>query len=391
MFSRRTRWDRTENRLAAALQSRRARGLPVLDLTISNPTRVGLPTPPVELLAALSSPAALGYDPEPFGLSSAREAVSRSHGQVVPAERIVLSASTSESYSLLFKLLCDPGDRVLAPMPSYPLFDYLAAAEGIELDGYPTDPLEAFAIDLPALEARLTARTRAILVVSPNNPTGALLRTSELEALSRLCAAHGLALICDEVFAEWLARPPPPDRVPSLAGHDRCLTFVLGGLSKSCLLPQLKLGWTLVQGPGPLVSEALERLELLADTFLSVGTPVQHGVPTLLDLRSRLQAPLRGRLAANRRALTEACGKSCTSVLEADGGWSAVLRVPRVHPDEAWALGLLEEEGILVHPGYFFDFPTPGWLVVSLLPEEAPFREAVRRLVRFVDDRTFGC
>jgi hypothetical protein len=391
MFSSRTRWDRTENRVAAALRLRRSRGLPVIDLTETNPTCVGLPLPTAEVLDALASPAAMVYDPQPFGLEAAREAVARAHLGVVPPGRVVLSASTSEAYALLFKLLCDPGDRVLAPAPSYPLFEYLAAAEGVELDSYPTAPLDGFAIDLVALEARITTRTKAILVVAPNNPSGALLRRAELAALTRMCRARDLALIADEVFADWLTRPPPPDSVPSLAGHAECLTFVLSGLSKSCLLPQLKLAWTLVQGPEPQVREALGRLELLADTLLSVGQPVQLALPRLLQLRPALQGPLRVRLEANRATLRAAVERGCVTALPADGGWAAVLRVPRLHSEEAWVLGLLEEEGVLVHPGYFFDFPGTGWLVLSLLPEETQFRDAVARLVRFVEERAFGC
>lgn len=386
-FSQRTAVDRTPNRLTEAVRIRRLQGRPLVDLTESNPTHVDLPPLPESLLSALSQPAIRSYDPDPFGLPSAREAVARS--LAVPVERVVLSASTSESYALLLKLLCDPGDRILVPAPGYPLFDLLAGAESVELDAYPCDWRDRFALDVPAIESRVTSRTRALVVVSPNNPTGRMLRRTELETIAELCRRRGLALVVDEVFADWL--DAPSSEQVSTAGWNGCLTFTLGGLSKSCLLPQLKLAWTVVGGPEREVTEALARWELLADSLLSVNGPVQHALPALLASKRSLQSELRQRLRTNREVLAAVVKDSATTLLPSDGGWSAVLRVPRLHSDESWAVGLVEDEGLLVHPGHFFDFPEPGFLVVSLLPEERTFAEAASRLVEWIESRAWGC
>jgi len=304
----------------------------------------------------------------------------------VPAEHVILTASTSEAYAWLFKLLCDPGDRVLIPTPSYPLFDYLAALESVLVDPYPSHYLAGeWHIDLEALRAAVTDRTRAILLVSPNNPTGAVLHTTERDAIVTLCAERGLALISDEVFADTLdltlTDRALTDRVVTLAGEDRCLTFVLSGLSKVCLLPQLKLGWIAASGPAPRLHDALVRLEVIADTYLSVATPVQHALPLLLALRPQIQANVRQRLATNRLVLVQALQGSIASVLAADGGWSALLRVPRLLSDEAWALHLLAHHGVLLQPGWYFDMPTEGHLVMGLLTDEETFRQGVAALL----------
>jgi aspartate/methionine/tyrosine aminotransferase len=384
MFSARTRFDLRPNRLAERLAARRSAGQPVLDLTLSNPTRAGLPDAP-GLLAPLARDEARRYDPSPFGLEAARAAVARDfarRGTPVARDRIVLHASTSEAYALLFKLLCDPGDEVLVPRPGYPLFEFLAELESVEVRSYPLVHDGAWHLDVAALEAALTPRTRAVVVVSPGNPTGAFLKHSELEALDTLCAARELALVSDEVFADFAFREDSR-RAPSAARGGRALAFALGGLSKSCGLPQLKLAWTAVSGPPALRDQALARLEVVADTYLSVSTPVQVAAASLLERREELQAPIKARVAANLEWLRAAIGsESPLTLLEPEGGWSAVLRVPATSSEEERALRLLETHGVLVHPGYFFDFPSEAFLVVSLLTPPAEFREGIAGVLR---------
>jgi aspartate/methionine/tyrosine aminotransferase len=387
-FSRRTDWPGGENALTQAVAERRRRNLPVVDLTESNPTRVGLELPLAEVAQALNCADNGRYAPEPFGLLHARQALAREvYRDRVAARQVVLTASTSEAYAFLFKLLCDPGDEVLVPAPSYPLFEYLAGLESVVPVPCPARPVGGdWPVDVAELERRCTPRTRALLVVSPHNPTGAVLRREELNGIADLCARRGLALIADEVFADtWTPRAHAAgDRVESVAGETRCLTFALGGLSKACLLPQLKLGWMAVSGPEPALSQALERLEVIADTWLSVGTPVQQALPRLLQLKPAIQAALRQRLEANRATLEAAFRNTEVTVLPADGGWSAVLRVPCGEGEEALALDLIEREGLIVHPGYFFDFPSEGWLVVGLLLPTDVFADALHRLAHHV-------
>lgn len=381
MFSSRLPADLAPNALADALARLRARGDALLDLTESNPTRAGLAAP-AEMLAPLASPASAAYDPHPFGLPEAREAVAadyRRAGVDVTADRLVLTASTSEAYSFLFKLLCDPGDEVLVPVPSYPLFDYLTRLDAVVPRPYQLEYHGTWSIDHEALEAALTPRTRAILVVSPNNPTGSLLRRGDLARLSAVAAARGLALVGDEVFADYPLEP----------GTDRCrvldqpdaLTFTLGGLSKSVGLPQLKLGWIALGGPPGLCAQALARLEVIGDAYLSVSTPVQQAAGPLLAAGRAVREAIAARVRSNLEALRRAVSGSPCSMLRAEGGWSAVLRVPATRPEEAIVLALLERDGVLVHPGYFFDFPREAYLVLSLLPTPAVFAEGVARLV----------
>jgi alanine-synthesizing transaminase len=384
MFSARTRFDLRPNRLAERLAARRADGRPLLDLTLSNPTRASLPDAPA-LLAPLARDEARRYDPSPFGLEPARAAVARDfarRGTPVDTERILLHASTSEAYAFLFKLLCDPGDQVLVPRPGYPLFEFLAELESVEVRSYPLAHDGEWHLDVAALEAAITPRTRAVVIVSPGNPTGAFLKQAELEALDALCAERELALVSDEVFADFAFREDPR-RAPSLAQGGRALAFALGGLSKSCGLPQLKLAWTAVSGPPALRAPALARLEVVADTYLSVSTPVQVAAPSLLERRAELQAPIKERVTANLESLREALGSGSPATLyEPEGGWSAVLRVPATSSEEERALRLLETHGVLVHPGYFFDFPSEAFLVVSLLTPPAEFREGIARVLR---------
>jgi aspartate/methionine/tyrosine aminotransferase len=382
MFSARTRWDLTANRLAELIAHKRAAGGRVLDLTETNPTRAGLRAP-ADVLAALSDPAALAYEPDPRGTSAAREAVSADfarRGAVVPSDRIVLTASTSEAYGFLFKLLCDAGDEVLVPRPSYPLFEYLAGLEGVAARPYPLVFDGEWRVDLPALAGEVTPRTRAVVVVSPNNPTGSFVKPDEAAALHAAAARTGLALIADEVFADFPLAPGVGGA--GFAAGGAALSFSLGGLSKSCGLPQLKLAWIAVGGPAPLRGEALARLELIADTYLSVSTPVQRAAPALLARADGLRQPIAARVASNLAVLRRAVRGSAATLLPPEGGWSAVLRIPATLGEEERVLSLLEREDVLVHPGYFFDFPHEAFVVVSLLPRPDEFEEAVSRLLR---------
>lgn len=383
MFSSRTRFDLRRNRLAALTESPRASGAPLVDLTESNPTRVGISYPD-DLLRSLSDTAALRYEPAPFGLPAAREAVSadyRRRGVDVPADRVLLTASSSESYAFLFKLLCDPGDAVLVPRPSYPLFDYLAGMESVAVGHYPLRYDGEWHVDLPALAQAVTPRLRAIVVVNPNNPTGSFLKRGEATVVQEIAARQGVAVISDEVFADYALRPDP-GRAPCLGALGAALTFCLGGLSKSCGLPQLKLGWVAVSGPPPLREEALARLEVVADTYLTVGTPVQRALPAILARRVELHMPIAARVAGNLASLRRRCAPPCpVTLLEPEGGWYATLRIPATVPEEDRVARLVEEDGILVHPGYFFDFPHEAHLVISLLPEPALFADAVDRVV----------
>lgn len=383
MFSERAMFDLRENRLSARLARRRAVGRGFLDLTESNPTRAGLACPQ-DLLALLAGDEARRYEPVPFGLPSAREAVAADfarRGFPVGADRVVLTASTSEAYAFLFKLLCDPGDEVLVPRPGYPLFDFLARLESVRIGSYPCAHDGEWRVDLPALRDALGPRTRAVVVVNPGNPTGALLGADERVALLELCAERGLAVVSDEVFADFAFRDDP-SRAPSLAADGPALAFSLGGLSKSCGLPQLKLAWTAVTGPPALVRGALARLEVVADTYLSVSTPVQAALPGILARREELAAPIRGRVRANLETLRRALAPgSPATLLEPEGGWSAVLRVPATVPEEERVLRLLDERDVLVHPGYFFDFPREAYLVLSLLSRPEDFAEGVSRVL----------
>ncbi len=383
MFSSRTRWDRTRNRLSAILADKRRAGVHVLDLTESNPTHAGFPAP-AAALAALADTAAATYAPAWNGLASARAAVAADYarrGVAVDPERVVLTASTSEAYAFLFKLLCDPGDVVLVPRPSYPLFEYLARLESVEVAHYSLAWDGEWHLSAAALEAAVTARTRAIVVVNPNNPTGSFLKREEAEALHALCAARTLALVSDEVFADY-AESADPRRVATLAADGPALAFSMGGLSKSCGLPQLKLGWTAVSGPAPLCDEALARLEIVADTYLSVGTPVQAAAPFLLARQVDWRAPIAARVAENRASLRARMAADAPfSLLPAEGGWCAILRVPATMPEEDRVCRLLETGDVLVHPGFFFDFESEAFLVVSLLTPPEAFATGIDRVL----------
>jgi hypothetical protein len=382
VFSARTRWDLRPNRLAARLASKRASGARLLDLTESNPTRARIPYPE-DLLQVLARPEARFYEPEPFGRRAAREAVAADlarRGYPVGAERVLLTASTSEAYAFVFKLLADPGDEVLVPRPGYPLFEFLAGLESVGASSYALAWDGEWHVDMAALRSAVTPRTRAVVVVNPNNPTGAFLKLEERRALEQLCAERSLALVSDEVFADF-AFASDPRRAGSVAHDGPALAFALGGLSKSCALPQLKLAWTAVTGPAPLVEEALARLEVIADSYLSVSTPVQVAAPELLARRGELQAPILARARANLAQLRGRLPGSPATLLEPEGGWYAVLRVPATVSEDERVTRLLDERDVLVHPGYFFDFPREAFLVLSLLTPEDVFAEGSARVL----------
>jgi alanine-synthesizing transaminase len=366
-----------------ALDRRMAAGLPILNLTESNPTRTGF-TYPADLLASLSRPDALRYDPHPLGALPARQAVSEEfdrRGVVVAPERVLLTASTSEAYSLLFKLLCDPGDAVLVPRPSYPLVEHLTQLDGVVTETYALECHAGWAIDIDAIRRSLETRSRnirAVVLVSPNNPTGSVVTGQELTRLAALASAHDVALIADEVFADYSIQNPG---VTSVLGQAEALTFSLGGLSKSVGLPQVKLGWIGVSGPVSLVDAALERLETICDAYLSVSTPVQAAAGDLLRRGAPVREQIQARVRLNAAALQQTAWRhpACT-LFPIDAGWYAVVQIPAVKTEETFVVDLLERTGVLVHPGYFFDFEREAFLVVSLLPEPALFSSALSSL-----------
>ncbi len=365
-----------------ALAGLRAQGVRLADLTVTNPTRVGLGYS-TDLLSGLADRRALSYDPEPFGLMSAREAVaastSRPDAHVIP-DRVVLTASTSEAYGLLFKLLCDPGDAVLVPQPSYPLFDLLTGLDSVVSSPYRLDDHGVWSIDRESVRAACGPRTRAVLVVSPNNPTGSMLRGDDREWLVTFAQEHALAIISDEVFSDY---PIAPGRdAVSLLGEPRVLTFTLGGLSKSAALPQLKLGWIVVSGPDTVVADALERLEIICDTYLSVSTPVQVAASRLIAGSMVVRDAIRARVRQNYRELQRiAAAHPSVTVVPPEGGWSVVVRVPETIGEEALVMRLLNDAHVVVHPGYFFDFPRGAHVVMSLLPEPDLFAGAAARVL----------
>lgn len=392
MFSSRVTGHRATNRLARAVAAHRQTERPLLDLTVTNPTTAGIDYPG-GLLAPLADPAALTYTPDPFGLPAARQAVARDYARrgpgvanrtrAVDPDRVLLTASTSEAYSLLFKLLCEPaGDDVLVPVPSYPLFDHLTVLDGVRPVNYELAYHGRWELDPASVDAAWTARTRAVLAVTPNNPTGSVLSAAELQDLDTRCRDRDAALIVDEVFADYPLHPAADIPVPPASA----MTFRLGGLSKSAGLPQLKLGWIVVDGPDAQVEEALSRLELIADTYLSVSTPVQVAAASLIDAGAVVRARIQQRVAANYAALRSTLDPHpALELLRADAGWAAVIRVPAHLPEEDVVLALLDRFDTLVHPGFFFDFPHEAFLVVSLLPDPGVFAAAAARLVEYFD------
>lgn len=383
MLSQRLAWHQAPNRLSQLLAEKRSTGTRVFDLTESNPTRAQLPYPS-GLLAPLADERGLSYDPDPRGLLQARAAAAdyyRGLGADVPESSILLTASTSEAYSFLFQLLANPGDEILSPRPSYPLFEFLAGLSSVTIRQYPLRYDGGWHIDFAALRQLITPRTRAIVLVNPNNPTGSFLKRDELDQLETIGLEHDLAIISDEVFCDY-SLAPSHHRVTTLVGDRRALTFSMSGLSKVVGLPQLKLGWIVASGPRH--AEALEALDLIADTYLSVATPVQVALPRLLESGAAIRQAIAGRTAANLEHLRATLAGSAGNVLNVEGGWYGVIQVPRTRTEEEWVLDLLRDHDVQVQPGFYFDFETEAYLVVSLLTPPATFTEGLRRLRAFL-------
>jgi len=382
MFSDRSHWNLEENRLSRTLGELRASGQTIFDLTRSNPTDCGFSYDEQGIQRALSQPAALRYQPDPRGIKSAREAVSAYYRQQqvhLPADDLILTSGTSEAYSFIFRLLCNPGDEVLIPAPGYPLFDFLADLCDVKLVRYPLLYDHGWQIDLSTLAAASSSRTKALIVVHPNNPTGHYASPAEQSKLADFCVQRRLALIADEVFLDFSLNN---SRAQSFVSVNKLLVFTLSGLSKICGLPQIKLAWIAVSGPSGDKAQALARLEVIADAYLSVGTPVQLAVPELLPTRAGFQAQVIARVQANLRELdAQLSRQSACNHLLCEGGWAAVLRVPATQSDEDQAITLLSEQRVSVHPGHFYDFAQPGHLIVSLIVREGEFAEGIRRVL----------
>ena len=384
MFSHRTNWHLAPNALTRVLKEVRASGEQILDLTISNPTEAGVCPDPEPVLGALVNPEAIRYDPQPRGLLEARKAVCRYYHEAhrvfdLDPERIVLTTSTSEAYSYVFRLLCNPDDEILVPKPSYPLFEFLADLSDVKLVPYPLIYDHGWQIDFDSLYKAATSRSRAVILVHPNNPTGSYVSALETATLNNFCRDYNTALIVDEVFLDYAHDGDPR---PSFASNNDALTFTLSGISKISALPQMKLAWVATSGPNQMLAEAGARLEVIADTYLSMNTPVQLAAPVFLDLRKTIQPILLDRLRANLAELDRQLSHhpACRR-LQVDGGWYAVLRVPVLESDEDLAIRLLRHAHVGVHPGHFYDFPSEGHLVLSLITEPDTFREGIQRLL----------
>jgi alanine-synthesizing transaminase len=382
MFAKRTNWNLETNRLSAALASHRAAGKPLIDMTVSNPTECGFHYDEEAILSALRNPAAMKYEPNPKGLAVARSAVKRYYaerGALVSDEDVFLTTSTSEAYSYVFRTLCNPDDEILIPEPSYPLFEFLADIQDVRLVRYPLVYDYGWQVDFHTLEQAITPRTRGVIVVHPNNPTGNFAKAEEIRKLNEICAGRNMAIIADEVFLDFALGD---ERHATFAANLSALTFTMSGLSKICGLPQMKAAWLIVSGPEPVKAQALARLEVIADTYLSMNAPIQWAMPTLLGGRAAFRVQLMARVRENLAELDEqlARQKSC-SRLEVEGGWNAVIRVPATRMDEELALELLAVKGVYVHPGHFYDFRSKGFVVVSLISFEMDFSKGLGELL----------
>ena len=381
MFADRTNWNLSTNRLAEALARHRAGGRTMLDLTASNPTECGFRYDEQKILAALHQPTALEYHPDPRGLLSARQAVADYYsgfGSQVPLEDMVLTSGTSEAYSFAFRLLCNSGDELLIPAPSYPLFDFLADIQDVKLNRYSLLYDHGWHMDFHTLGRAITPRTRGVIVVHPNNPTGHFTKRTEIDQLNSICSKHKLAIIADEVFLDFGLTQQPP----SFATNGGALTFTMSGLSKISGLPQMKLAWLIASGPPDLKREALARLEVIADTYLSLSAPIQLAAHALLQQRQDFQTQVGARVRRNLAELdAQLARQQHCSRLEVEGGWYAVLRVPATMPDEDLAIELLNQRDVYVHPGHFFNFAGDGYVVVSLITREPEFAEGIARIV----------
>lgn len=389
MFSDRTNWKLTRNRLTATLEEVCSSGARVLDLTLSNPTRAGLLLDEALLLKALASPQAMDYDPQPKGLSGARAAVAAYYQTLhglpdFDPEQLILTTSTSEGYSFVFRLLCNSGDELLVPKPSYPLFEFLADLQDVKLVPYPLIYDHGWQIDFPSLQKAVTGRTRGVVVVHPNNPTGSYVHENEKELLNGFCRDHELAVIADEVFLDY-AHNGVPQR--SFAANQDVLTFTLSGVSKISALPQMKVAWIATGGPAAEVKAAEARLEVISDTYLSMNAPMQWALPTFLEERKNVQQQLLDRVLSNLAELDRqlSAQKTCQRLI-VEAGWYTVLRVPVTQADEELAVELLRRKSVLVHPGHFYDFPSDGYLVLSLITPKAEFREGVSEVFELLND-----
>jgi aspartate/methionine/tyrosine aminotransferase len=381
-YSQRLPWNFFSNTLTDQANRKRNRDEAICDLTNSNPTELLTDYPHAQIAEAFSQIASFRYQPDPLGSEQARAAVCAYYAardiDVTPGQ-LLLTASTSEAYALLFKLFCDPGDEILVPRPSYPLFEFLAHLEAIRVVNYRLQFDGNWYIDFNHLQAQLSSQTRAIVVVNPNNPTGSLLKPSEVETLVKIASERGIPIICDEVFLDY-AFEPSTHQVRTLIGRDDLLSFSLNGLSKAAGMPQMKLGWIAISGPASDREEARERLELIADTYLSVGTPVQKALPRLLLTGEKIQRAIAARIQTNRQTLRRILRDGPAQVLHSEGGWSAIVRLPATRSEESWALRLLNECGILVQPGYFFDMEGEPYIVVSLMGRTEEFERAISEI-----------
>jgi alanine-synthesizing transaminase len=385
MFAKRTNWNLTPNRLSEALATHRAAGRPLLDLTVSNPTECGFEYDSSAILSALSNPAALSYEPNPRGMESARRAVSGYYAdrqENVSFEDIFLTTSTSEAYSYAFRTLCNPDDELLIPSPSYPLFDFLADIQDVKLVRYPLLYDHGWQIDFHSLEKAITPRTRGVIAVNPNNPTGNFVKSAEIEKLNAICSTREIAIIADEVFLDFAINGDGPT---TFAANRGAPTFTLSGLSKICGLPQMKAAWLIASGPEKWKREALARLEVITDTYLSVNAPVQLAIPKFLEQRRSFQEQVISRARRNLAELDrQLATQKAVSRLKIEGGWCAVLRVPATRSGEGLAAVLLNDRGIYVHPGHFYDFPGDWFLVLSLLVREAEATKGVSEILAFL-------
>ena len=385
-FSQRLPWSISSNSFSRLIAARRSAGLPLLDLTISNPTLALADYPHRSIAQAYGSLANFQYHPDPFGSREARCAVISCYekrGIQLTPERVALTASTSEAYSILFKLLCDPGGEILVPLPSYPLFDYLARLEGVRVVPYRLLYDGSWFTDFEDLRSGISSSTRAIVVVNPNNPTGSYLKASEARTLSAIAAENELPIISDEVFSDYTLFQSP-DRLDTFARFDSVVSFSMNGLSKTAGMPQMKLGWIILNGPARQIEDLRLRLEIILDTYLSVGTPVQNALPALLEIGRGIQTELKSRAIQNWQTVSQLLMNSPAHPLHVEGGWSAILQLPANVSEDDWIARLLEDKGVLVQPGYFFDMQSEAYVVVSLITPPNEFHRGLERLRQLV-------
>jgi alanine-synthesizing transaminase len=387
MFSDRTSWKLSQNKYTEALEKLKASGAQIVDLTASNPTQCGFTYDSEKILRAFQKTQALSYEPEAKGLLAARQEVARyyreDHEVGVDPESILLMTSTSEAYSYVFRLLCNPCDEILVPKPSYPLFDFLGDLQDVSLIPYSLEYAHGWFLDFPSLLRAITPRTRAVLLVHPNNPTGSYVHQEEKRRLTELCRERGLALIVDEVFLDYSLTGAQPE---TFAANEDCLTFTLSGLSKIAALPQMKVAWVTTTGPEELKRTSLKRLEIIADTYLSLNSPTQWAFPELLEQRRSLQPQVLERVRQNLAHLKSALNKqSVCELLDVEGGWYAVLHVQSTQTDEDFAIELLQKTHTLVHPGHFYDFSDDKRIVVSLITPAFYFQRGISCILQLLN------